>query len=68
MSDGEIGCSRSAPELLSQPHCGATIVEVTKAHVERALPARARLEMERHQQQVEVGITAGGADRIDQLL
>src|SRR5690606_24397047 len=44
------------------------VVEVAAAQVEGAFSAGTGLEVEPDQQEVEVGVAAGGADGIDQLL
>jgi hypothetical protein len=53
--------------LLAQPHGASLGVEVATTQVQRAFAAGARLEVEPENQQVQVGVTAGGAHGVDQL-
>jgi hypothetical protein len=53
--------------LLPQPHRRRPGIKVAPSQPERALATGAGFEVEADQEQVEVGIVAGGADGVDQL-
>jgi hypothetical protein len=54
-------------DLLAKPDCGAWLVEVAQAQVERTFPTSPRFEMEPDKQQVKARILTGGPDRVDDL-
>jgi len=56
-----------AVALLAQPDGRSCRVEVAAAQVQGAFAAGAGLQVEPHDEQVEVGVAAGGADGVDQL-
>jgi len=55
------------PEFLAKPDGGSSPVEVPQAEVQPTFPTSARLQMEPHEQQVEVRILTCGPDRVDDL-